>query len=129
MPLLLCYTKREIYNRPGWPFLRPEGFKDKGGFGMSYKPKMTYKGKPLVRKDNELYYGWMTDPYVLYLQILTTVQADGAETPDKVQVTLLSTDLSKSMKERTARQSVRHGLYNALDIGSIWLEKALAATR
>ena len=96
---------------------------------MSYKPKMTYKGKPLVRKDNELYYGWMTDPYVLYLQILTTVQADGAETPDKVQVTLLSTDLSRSMKERTARQSVRHGLYNALDIGSIWLEKALAATR
>ena len=49
--------------------------------------------------------------------------------PDKVQVTLLSTDLSKPMKERTARQSVRHGLYNALDIGSIWLEKALAATR
>ena len=96
---------------------------------MSYKPKMTYKGKPLVRKDNELYYGRMTDPYVLYLQILSTVQADGAETPDKVQVTLLSTDLSKSMKERTARQSVRHGLYNALDIGSIWLEKALAATR
>ena len=39
---------------------------------MSYKPKMTYKGKPLVRKDNELYYGWMTDPYVLYLQILST---------------------------------------------------------
>ena len=66
---------------------------------------------------------------MLYLQILSTVQADGAETPDKVQVTLLSTDLSKSMKERTARQSVRHGLYNALDIGSIWLEKALAATR
>ena len=49
--------------------------------------------------------------------------------PDKVQVTLLSTDLSKPVKERTARQSVRHGLYNALDIGSIWLEKALAATR
>ena len=96
---------------------------------MSYKPKMTYKGKPLVRKDNELYYGWMTDPYVLYLQILSTVQADGAETPDKVQVTLLSTDLSKSMKERTARQSVRHGLYNALDIGSIWLEKAIAAAK
>ena len=44
-------------------------------------------------------------------------------------MTLLSTDLSKSIKERTARQSVRHGLYNALDIGAIWLEKALAALR
>ena len=29
---------------------------------MSYQPKLTYKGKPLVRKDNELYYGWMSDP-------------------------------------------------------------------
>ena len=96
---------------------------------MSYKPKMTYKGKPLVRKDNELYYGWMTDPYVLYLQVLSTATVDGNEMPDKVQVTLLSTDLSKPMKERTARQAVRHGRYNALDIGSIWLEKALAATR
>ena len=39
---------------------------------MAFTPKLTYKGKPLVRKDNELYYGRMTDPYVLYLQILTT---------------------------------------------------------
>ena len=38
---------------------------------MAFTPKLTYKGKPLVRKDNELYYGNMTDPYVLYLQIMT----------------------------------------------------------
>ena len=24
---------------------------------MPFTPKLTYKGKPLVRKDNELYYG------------------------------------------------------------------------
>ena len=29
---------------------------------MPFTPKLTYKGKPLVRKDNELYYGRMTDP-------------------------------------------------------------------
>ena len=96
---------------------------------MSYKPKMTYKGKPLVRKDNELYYGWMTDPYVLHLEILSSAPVDGMDQPDKVRVTLLSTDLSKSVKERTARQSERRGLYNALDIGSIWLEKALTAAK
>ena len=28
---------------------------------MAFTPKLTYKGKPLVRKDNELYYGRMTD--------------------------------------------------------------------
>ena len=39
---------------------------------MAFTPKLTYKGKPLVRKDNELYYGRMTDPYVLRMQILST---------------------------------------------------------
>ena len=29
---------------------------------MPFTPKLTYKGKPLVRKDNELYYGRMTAP-------------------------------------------------------------------
>jgi len=72
---------------------------------MPFTPKLTYKGKPLVRKDNELYYGCMTDPYVLYLQ-------------------LLSTDESKPREARVARQTTKNGLYNALDIGSIWLQKA-----
>ena len=69
---------------------------------MPFTPKLTYKGKPLVRKDNELYYGCMTDPYVLYLQIQST----------------------KPREARVARQTTKNGLYNALDIGSIWLQKA-----
>ncbi len=51
---------------------------------MAYTPKLTYKGKPLVRKDNELYYGSMTDPYVLYLQILTTTPVGEQQVADKV---------------------------------------------
>ena len=87
---------------------------------MAFTPKLTYKGKPLVRKDNELYYGRMTDPYVLYLQILTTTPVGDQ------QVMLLSTDTTKAPQERVARQTTKHGLYNALDIGSIWLQKANA---
>ena len=44
---------------------------------MPFTPKLTYKGKPLVRKDNELYYGRMTDPYVLRMQILSTKPVGG----------------------------------------------------
>ena len=91
---------------------------------MPFTPKLTYKGKPLVRKDNELYYGRMTDPYVLYLQILTTTPMGGQEVADKVHLMLLSTDESKAPEARVARQTTKHGLYNALDIGSIWLQKA-----
>lgn len=94
---------------------------------MAFTPKLTYKGKPLVRKGSELYYGNMTDPYVLYLQVLTTKTENGQEMADKVHLMLLSTDLTKAPQERVMRQSTKIGLYNALDIGGIWLEKALGA--
>ena len=84
---------------------------------MPFTPKLTYKGKPLVRKDNELYYGCMTDPYVLYLQIQSTKTVGGVDVADKVHLQLLSTDESKP-------REAKNGLYNALDIGSIWLQKA-----
>ena len=87
---------------------------------MAYTPKLTYKGKPLVRKDNELYYG----SYVLYLQILTTTPVGEQQVADKVHLMLLSTDTTKAPQERVARQTTKHGLYNALDIGGIWLQKA-----
>ena len=93
---------------------------------MAFTPKLMYKGKPLVRKDNELYYGRMTDPYVLYLQILTTTPGGEQQVADKVHLMLLSTDTSKAPQDRVARQATRHGLYTALDIGSIWLQKANA---
>ena len=78
----------------------------------------------LVRKDNELYYGCMTDPYVLYLQIQSTKTVGGVDVADKVHLQLLSTDESKPREARVARQTTKNGLYNALDIGSIWLQKA-----
>lgn len=87
---------------------------------------LTYKGKPLVRSKNELYYGNMNDPCVVFLQILTTKEEAGQEVADRVHVTLLSTDTSLSAKQRIMKQSDKNGLYNALDIGAIWLERALA---
>ena len=91
---------------------------------MPFTPKLTYKGKPLVRKDNELYYGRMTDPYVLYLKIESTKPIGNLQVADKVHLQLRSTDESKAPEARVARQTTKNGLYNALDIGSIWLQKA-----
>lgn len=96
---------------------------------MDFTPKMTYKGKPLVRCGNELYYGSMQDRYVLYLQVLTQKQENGQETADKVHLMLLSTDLTRSPQDRVMRQTTKLGLYNALDIGGIWLEKALGTAQ
>ena len=42
---------------------------------MAYKPKLTYKGRPLVRCGNDIYYGSMSDPYIVYLQVLSNRKA------------------------------------------------------
>ncbi len=86
---------------------------------------LLYKGRPLVRCGNELYYGNMHEKYVVMLQILTTKQFKNMTIADKVQVQLMSTDPDLRMKDRISKKSEKRGLYNAMDIGSIWLERAL----
>lgn len=91
---------------------------------MENAPLM-YKNRPLVRSGNELYYGSPKDAYVVYMQIVSTKQELGAKVADKVQVCLLSNDPSLSPRARIVKSSEKNGLYAALDIGSIWLERAL----
>ena len=93
---------------------------------MAFIPSLMYKGRPLVRSKNDIYYGNLSDPYVIFLQILTTKEENGVQVADRIHVTLLSTDTTKSPIERMAKQSDKNGLWSALDIGTIWLERALA---
>lgn len=89
------------------------------------KQFLMYKGKPLVRSGNTLYYGDMADKCVIMLQILSTKTVKDLTVADKVQVQLLSTDPELRMKDRILKKSEKSGLYNAMDIGAIWLERAL----
>lgn len=92
---------------------------------MAYTPKLTYKGKPLVRCGNEIYYGDLADPYVIFMQVLTTRDENGTKVADRLHVILMSTDSTKPLPERVVKQSSKVGLYTALEIGSMWLERAL----
>ena len=87
---------------------------------------LTYKGRPLVRSGNVLYYGDMAEKCVIVLQVLTSKTVGDMEVADKVQIQLLLTDPEVRMKDRILKKSEKHGLYNAMDIGSIWLERALS---
>ena len=96
---------------------------------MAFQAPLTYKGRPLVRCKNQLYYGSMTDPYVVFMQILTTKEENGVTMSDRVHLSLLSTDASKPIMQRMIRQSDKNGLFNALDISSIWLDRAAAEAK
>ena len=44
---------------------------------------------------------------------------------DKVIIQLLNTDEQISPKEQVVKKSEKTGLFNALDLGAVWLERAL----
>ncbi len=88
-------------------------------------PFLMYKGRPLVRSGNVLYYGSMAEKYVIVMQVLSTKEENGMQMADKIQIQLMLTDPEVRMKDRIAKKSEKNGLYNAMDIGSIWLERAL----
>lgn len=86
----------------------------------------TYKGKPLVRCGDELYYGNMDDEYVIHLIIKSKTNVNGLEAADKVTVQLMATDPGLSPRRQIVKSSEKTGLYVAMDVGDVWLERALA---
>ena len=84
---------------------------------------LEYRGKPLVREGNTLYYGNLDDDYVLLFVTMSTTSYMGHEVPDMIIVQLLST--KENMK--IVKQDVMHGFYDAFDKGVIWLERDVGA--
>ena len=87
---------------------------------------LSYKGHPLRRKDNLIYYGTMAEKYIIMLQILSTKQVNGLAMADKVAVQLQLTDPDLKSRDRVVKKSEKDSLYAAMDVAAIWLERALA---
>ena len=93
---------------------------------MAEQLGLTYKGHPLMRKDNMIYYGSMADKYIVILQILESKDFQDMSLASKVSVQLQLTDQTVRPKDRVVRKSEKDGFYTALDVGCVWLERALA---
>ena len=87
---------------------------------------LSYKGHPLRRKDNLIYYGTMAEKYIIMLQILSSKKVDGLDMTDKVSVQLQLTDPDLKSRDRVVRKSEKDSLYAAMDLASVWLERALS---
>lgn len=86
---------------------------------------LEYKGKPLVRSGKTIYYGNMSDPFVVCLNIMDNEKIKDLNVSGKVAIQLLDTDPTISPKEKIIKKSEKDGLFNALDLGAVWLERAL----
>ena len=81
-----------------------------------------YKGKPLVREGNEIWYGFMSDKYYLNMVIMSEKKAARLDVtiPEMILVQILPTDGSGVIE----KQKPVTGLFEAFDLGIAWLDRA-----
>ena len=87
---------------------------------------LTYKGHPLMRLGNMIYYGSMADSHIVMMQILESKKVNDVEIATRVSVQLQLTDPAAKSRDRVVMKSEKPGFYTALDVGCVWLERALA---
>ena len=92
----------------------------------SEKIPLSYKGHPLRRKDNLIYYGTMAEKYIIMLQILDTKKVDDLDVATKVAVQLQLTDPDLKSRDRVVKKTEKDSLYTAMDVATIWLDRALS---
>ena len=87
---------------------------------------LVYKNHPLRRVDNLIYYGSMADEYIVMLQILETKKEKDMDVASRVSVQLQLTAPDLKSRDRVEKKTEKDSLYAAMDVGCIWLERALA---
>ena len=92
----------------------------------SGKIPLSYKGHPLRRKDNLIYYGTMAEKYIIMLQILDTKKVDDLDVATKVAVQLQLTDPDLKSRDRVVKKTEKDSLYTAMDVATVWLDRALS---
>ena len=93
---------------------------------MAKTKELVYKGHPLRRKDNLIYFGSMAEKYIVMLQILDSKKVKDLDVATRVSVQLQLTDPDLKSRDRVIRKTEKDGLYPAMDVATVWLERALA---
>lgn len=87
---------------------------------------LEYKSFPLRRKENMIYYGSMSDKYIILLQVLDSKKVQDLDVATKVSVQLQLTDPDLKSRDRVVKKTEKDSLYSAMDVAAVWLERALA---
>ena len=87
---------------------------------------LMYKGHPLRRAGNLIYYGTMAEKYIIMMQVLDTKKEQDLDLASKVSIQLQLTDPDLKSRDRVVKKSEKDSLYAAMDVAAVWLDRALA---
>ena len=87
---------------------------------------LMYKGHPLRRSGNLIYYGSMADKYIIMMQVLDSVKEQDLDIATRVSIQLQLTEPNLKSRDRVVKKGEKESLYTAMDFATVWLERALA---
>ena len=90
------------------------------------KEGLLYRGHPLRRVGKMIYYGSMADSHIILMQVKESKKEKELEMATKVSVELQRTDPDLKSRDRVVKRSEKDSLYAAMDIATVWLNRALA---
>ena len=90
------------------------------------KEGLMYKGHPLCRVGNMIYYGSMADKYIILMQVKESKKVQDLSVATKVSVELQLTAPNLRSRDRIVKKGEKDSLYAAMDVGAVWLARALS---
>lgn len=84
---------------------------------------LQYKGKPLVRKGSQIYYGNHDDEYIISMLVKNSTRIIDLDVSTHIEIKLQTNEAPG--KERVIKKAERDSIYSALDLGEFWLHEAL----
>ncbi len=89
---------------------------------MTNSEILTYKGLPLVRSGNKIFYGDPKKKFILVLIILKVDKTGEIALPSRVLVQIRKTDGT----DEVVQEKEKNSLGEAFQLGLIWLERSLS---
>lgn len=83
----------------------------------------TYKGKPMVRRGDTIYYGDLSEKYIIIFTIKSKKMVGDVEVADSVGIDLCMNN--GFGKEKVIKKASRESLFEAIDLAEFWLEDAI----
>ena len=84
---------------------------------------LCYKGRPLVRSGNEMYYGNMIDKYIIFIRELETKKVNNVEVGSKFEIQLRFTDPDIKGKGKIVKSIERASFADSLELAEAWLNR------
>ena len=86
--------------------------------GVEANEFLEYKGRPLVRQGDDIFYGDMSEKHYIFMMIMTEKNTENGNIPDKIMVQLFET-ATKSL----TNQKIVSGFKEAFEFADAWLDR------